>query len=203
MSGASRGVRLDFAGSIPHEVRMSGSSANVRSIDVIRQFRTLLLQYDHDMRDAVTSLLLEARRAQQWVENDRGAYWPQAAREASDKLIQAKNLLEQCELAARPEDKRSCIDEKKAVQKAKKRLDYCEDQVRLSRAWRSKFRREAEEFQGAMARLQTHLELDMPTAAAYLSRLADALDKYAAAEPPPSGEQLTQAARQVEKRDPQ
>ena len=143
---------------------MSGSSANVRSIDVIRQFRTALIEYDRSMRDSVTQLLLEVRRAQEWVENDRCTYWPKAAREASDQLIVAKNLLEQCELAARPEDKRSCIDEQKNVIKAKKRVDSCEDQVRAAKAWRTKFRQEAEEFQGALARLNTHLELDMPTA---------------------------------------
>ena len=180
---------------------MSGSSANVRSIETIRQFRAALIEYDLNMRDAIAILQLEARRAMDWIENDRGAYWPQAAREASDRLAEAKNLLEQCQLAARAEDKRSCVDEKKKVVQAKRRLDHCESQVRAAKAWRIRIQQESEDFQAALARLNTHLELDMPRGAAFLQRLVDALDKYTAAAAPPSGEQLKQAAQQIEQRD--
>ncbi len=180
---------------------MNSSSANVKSIDVIRQFRVALLEYDHNMRDALSTLLLESRRAQDWVENDRTTYWPNAAREASNRLSEAKNQLEQCQLAARAEDRRSCIDEKKNVQKAKRRVEYCEAKAQAAKRWRTKIRQEAEEFQGGLARLNSHMEIDKPRAVALLERFCLALDKYSAQQPPPSGDGLKQAGKQLNPRD--
>ncbi len=179
---------------------MSGSSANVRSIDVIRRFRTAIAEYDHEMREALEMLLLECRKATEWIEGDRASYWPRAVRSASDRLIEAKNQLEQCQLAARPEDRRSCIDEKKNVEKAKRRLQYCEDKLRLVKQWQTKIRQEADEFHSGIIKLRTHLELDMPSALALLERYVIALEKYTAMGGPP-GDGLQDAARDLEKRE--
>ena len=180
---------------------MGKSSAHVNSIDAIRRFRVALLEYDHNVRDALSILLLESRRVLDWVENDRSSYWPRAVREANNRLAEAKNQLEQCQLAARAEDRRSCIEEKKNVQKAKRRMEYCENKAQAVKRWRTMIRQEAEEFQGGLARLNSHLEIDIPRAVALLERFCIALDKYAAQQPAPSGDNLKQAGKQLNKRD--
>jgi hypothetical protein len=126
----------------------------------------------------VTQLLLEMRRAVDWIEHDRARYWPREMQRASDALLQARNDLERCEMSLRPEDKRSCYEQKIAVEKAKRRMRLTEDKVRAVRRWRVAVQREADDFQGQLAKLASCLDMDIPRAVAVLERMAAALDRY-------------------------
>jgi hypothetical protein len=118
------------------------------------------------------------RRAVDWVEHDRARYWPREAQRASDAVLIAKNDLERCEAALRVEDKRSCYEQKIALEKAKRRLRLAEEKTRAVRRWRVAVHREADRFQGRMAKLANYLETELPRAVAALERMIAALDKY-------------------------
>jgi len=154
-------------------------SANVTSIDGVRELRTSLLKFEEYSRDGLTALILEVRRAMDWLESDRRRYWPAQVRRASQKLVEARNDLERCELKYGSEEAPSCYEQKLAYQNAKRRLRYCEDQVKVVKHWIRTVRRELNDFEGQAAKLSSVLDADIPHAVSALERMLRALDKYA------------------------
>ena len=101
---------------------MPAQTANVTSLDALRNLRAALVRFAADVEAALVALELEARRPVEWVEGDRSRYWPQQARKASELVSEARLALERCELRISGEDARYCYDERKALEKAKRRL---------------------------------------------------------------------------------
>ena len=150
----------------------------VTSIDALRHFKLALEEFQTEAREAITQLLLEMRRGVDWIEHDRTRYWPRAMQQASDAVIEARNNLERAELSLRPEDKRSCYEQKIALEKAKRRLRLTEEKVRAVRRWRIEVHRQADKFHGGLSKLANTLDMDLPRALAALERMAVALDRY-------------------------
>jgi hypothetical protein len=156
-----------------------GQSANITSIEALRLLKAALVQFDEEVHAAIVSLELEARRPVEWVEHDRRQYWPREVRKASDVVSEARLALQRCELTISGEDNRSCYDERKALQKAKKRLERCEDKVRAVRLWTPRIRKEVEEFEVQTAKLLQFMDSQFVLAPAALERMAAALERYA------------------------
>jgi hypothetical protein len=168
------------------EVLMS-SSAHVTSTDAIRDFRAALQQCEADLRDTVAQLVLELRRSLDWVEQDRARYWPAQVRVASDAVVQAQQDLARCESAIRAEDRRSCYEQRMALEKAKQRLRLTEQKVRAVRRLRVSVQREADAMHGRLLRLSDFLDTEFPRALAALGRMSAALDKYTQRSAPQPG----------------
>lgn len=153
-------------------------SANITSIEALRLLKAAVVTFEEEVQAAIVALEMEARRPVEWIEHDRKQYWPKQVRKASDEVSEARLALQRCELTISGEDNRSCYDELKALQKAKKRLEKCEEKVRAVRQWSPKIRKEVEEFEVQTAKLKQFLESDFVKAPAALGRMADALDRY-------------------------
>jgi hypothetical protein len=154
-------------------------SANVSSIDALRDFRVALVQFNADAKESIVMLTLESRKAIQWLVHDRSRYWPDQLRKAQEKVVHARNDLERCQLKYGSEDAPSCFDQKKALEKAKRRQKLCEEKVKLVKKWTNVIRHELDEFDGELSKMTTWLEADMPRGIALLERMVRALDKYA------------------------
>jgi hypothetical protein len=161
-------------------------SAQVTSIDAIRAFRTALVKFDADARDAVTLLVLEVRKALDWLEHDRPRYWAEQLRKASEWVVQARNELDRCQLTYGSEDRPSCYEQKKALEKAKRRLRLCEEKVKTVRRWLRTVHSQMNEFNGQIARMNNCLDTDIARAVAALERMVRALEKYVEASVPES-----------------
>ncbi len=155
-----------------------GTGAKITSTDAVRVFKVALQEYEADLRDAITQLLLEMRRAVDWLEHDRARYWPQEVRNASDALAQARSELARAEMSIGADDRRSNYEKKLAFEAAKRRLRNAEQKVRAVRKWRVELRQRADEFEGRLGRLTNFLDADLPRGIAALVRMAAALDKY-------------------------
>ena len=162
-------------------------AANVKSVDALRAFRMELKRYLEATIGALESLKVESNKAMSWIEQDRVRYWPNAAKRASDELVEARNALLRCKMAAMEGQSKSCVDEKKAVERWKVRQRHCEAQVKVTRSWRHKMRHATEEFDGKAARLNHYVENDLPKAIAAMDRMIASLEKYSEKAPPTSG----------------
>lgn len=173
---------------------MEPHSARVTNVDAIQAFRGALLEFGHEVSDSLSILMWEVRKVVEWIEHDRSQYWPAQVRQASDALVQARTDLERCEMAIRPDDRSPCTEQKKALERAKGRLRYCEQKVEAVRHWKRTLQHEINEFQGRLGKLSNFLETDVPRGVAVLERILQALDRYTQAgalpglppEPPPS-----------------
>lgn len=153
--------------------------ANVQSIDAIREFRNDLQEYNDAIRHAVDMLTTELFRAIDYFESDRSAYWPAQVRRASDKLAEARINLERCRVTTRPEEGRSCDEEKKALRRAKERLAYANERTKATKKWIVIVRKEVDEFRTRMAQVRFLNESELPRSIALLDRLAARLERYA------------------------
>lgn len=152
--------------------------ANVTSIEAVREFRSALLQFGHEAEESLVMLGLEVRKSVQWMQEDRARYWPDQFRKAQERVVQARNDLERCQLHYGSEDAPSCYDQKKALDKAKRRLRYCEEKHKAVKRWIQLLKQELDEFQKEMAKMNNWLETDLPMATGSLERMTRALDRY-------------------------
>lgn len=155
-----------------------GRAADVKSVGAVRAFKNDLLEYQTALRQTLEMLITEVRRGIQWLESDRKAYWPAQVRKASDAMAEARINLQRCMLVSSSDELPSCYDENKALQRAKRRLVYTEQKVRVSKHWLHVALHEAEEFRARIARLQTTVDHELPRGVAMLENLARALEKY-------------------------
>ena len=151
--------------------------ANVTSIDAVKRFRTSLQSFEAETRDTLTDLVLEVRRALDWIEVDRARYWPREARRAYERAVEARVNLERCQLSITGEDRKSCFAEKKELERAKRRLRIAEEKVHVVQRWAMKVRHEVEEFEGQVAKLNNTLDTQTPRAVAALQRMIKSLDE--------------------------
>ncbi len=153
-------------------------SAKVTSVEAIRAFQTALRRYQEVIQEICESLGLETHRAQEWIDHDRARYWPNAWRTAENKLVAAQSDLQLAKMSAMRDEHKSCIDEKKAVDRAKSRQDLCEAKIRQVKHWRIKMRHQSEEFRGKLSKLKHYADVDIPRALAAMDRMLRALEKY-------------------------
>lgn len=152
--------------------------ANVKSIAVIREFRSDLQDYRDSLRQTLDIMTTELSRAVDYFESDRAAYWPHQERRASEKLAEARLNLERCQMKTRDGQQRSCHDEKKAFQRAKARLQLTRDKVKATKKWILAVHRQADQFKMRIAQLSFLTDNDLPRGIAVLDRLATQLDRY-------------------------
>ena len=153
-------------------------AANLTSIEALRGLAAALVQFDAKVQDAIIQLNLAARRPVEWIEHDRSQYWPREVRKAIDAVSEARLTLARASSTVDPNDHRSCYDERKQLEKAKRRLELAESKVAAVRRWKIELRKEVEELEVQSAKLQHYLETDLSRAIAALARMADAVDRY-------------------------
>ena len=158
-------------------------SADVRSIDAVRDWRANLTTYGETLAEGVAGVELEIRRASDWL-GEQLSQWQRAVRECEEEVTQAK-----AELAARkfPGFDGRMPDttvQEKALRQAKARLEYAEDQVIRVRGWMGRLPKMIDEvYRGPAHRLATFLEVDLPRGLAILGRQIGALESYAGLRP--------------------
>lgn len=157
---------------------MARAHANLTSIEALRTLRGALAEFSSEVSAALVALDLEGRRPVEWIDSDRPRYWPAQVQKASNELSEARLALQRCELTIDGDETRYCYDERKALEKAKRRLRLCEEKVQAVKRWRMRIHKEVQEFQVQIAKLKGYVEHDLVQAMAALGRMAEALDKY-------------------------
>ncbi len=153
--------------------------ANVSSIAALRRFAAALHEYAEVVAEVLSDLQLECQRTVDWIQQDRMAYWPHQVRIAGEALNESLNQLELKRLTLDGRDAPSCTEEKHAVQRARRRLRYAEQQLARTRELGPMVQHQAEEYRGVLAKLALLIEADVPRALAQLDRMTCALEKYA------------------------
>ncbi len=74
----------------------------------------------------------------------------------------------------------SCDDERKVFEQAKARLNFTEQQIRVTKQWYLRVRHETDEFRNRVVRLVALADGDLPRALAALDAALQSLDNYVA-----------------------
>ncbi|QDU36559.1 hypothetical protein Mal4_08460 [Maioricimonas rarisocia] len=160
------------------------SSAHVTSIAALRDFKAALKEFQDEAGVALSTLQLEAQRVLEWCEHDRPAYWTREVRRAFDKVAETRSALNSCQMRTVAGRRSSCIEEKQAFEKAKRRLQHSQEQVERTRRWAVRLRHVCDEFRSHLGTTQRAFDGEIPRTLGLLERMLTALEAYAEVAPP-------------------
>jgi len=178
---------------------MSGQ-ADVKSIDTLAFVKVALVSFIHETGQAIAEIELEGRRGVDWITVDRAAHWKAESRRAADLVNQSIKDLEHCRTFKKVGDSRpACIDEKKALDKARARLAYAEKKAEAVRRWTPVVQQQFRETCVRLVHFRELIDCDCPKAIARLERMLQSLDAYreVSSPRPSAGAGTTSAAASV------
>jgi hypothetical protein len=162
-------------------------SANVNSIDAIKDFRASYCRFAEDTKNALGAVDMEVRRALEWLLHDRPMYWQMEIKRSKEALSEAQAELFRRKLQARPGSEVRDTEQKEKVRKAKHRLEAAEAKLEIVKKWTPVFQHAVTEYQARSRPTADMLEGDVKLALSLLDRMATALDAYIATAPPSVG----------------
>jgi len=154
-------------------------NANVQSLDVLRDVRLALILFQERATSALGGLRTKIDRTRAWLEQDRPLYWRDRERRAYDGVASTRVAHDLCRLRTVGGRHPECIEEKVALQRAKARLEYCQQKVDVVRRVNVEVGQQADDYRGRSGPLQRRLDEDIPNVLAMLSRMIDAIEAYA------------------------
>jgi len=156
-------------------------AAGVRSIDAIRDFRADLHEFCEEVRSALVDVDLEVRRSLEWVLEQQPAFWRHEARKATDAITNTKMELSRARMRTLPGGGTpSCIEERKAVDRAERRLRHVEEKMEAVRGWGRNEQQEVNEYTGRATQLSALLDSEIPRALSFLDHAVANLESYLA-----------------------
>ena len=159
--------------------------ADVKSIDTLAFVKAALAAFAHETGQALGEVELQGQRAVDWITVDRAAHWKAESRRAADLVNKAIKDLEHCRTFKKVGDNQpSCIEEKKALEKAKRRQELVERKVEAVRRWTPVVQQQFRETCVRLVRFREVIDVDCPRAMAALERMLKALDAYRNAQSP-------------------
>ncbi|MEM7754253.1 MAG: hypothetical protein AAF297_01305 [Planctomycetota bacterium] len=156
--------------------------ARVTSIEALEVFRPSLIKFTEETSTALLGAEADAGRTAQWLRGEMIPYWKKEVRIRQEDVTRAKSKLT-VKQAQKDDDQRVTVDERKAVEKAKRRLVEAEEKFTRSRAWARRLEKAQDDFRGAIGSFKTIVEHEMPKAIARLDHSIATLDAYTKMKP--------------------
>jgi hypothetical protein len=174
---------------------MSGS-AQIQSIEAVGLLSGALRRFAEESSVALIDLDLELNRALQWIHEDRRDYWADQIRRAWEQINEARQELDRSMANAIGGQRPTCHEERKALERAKRRLRLAEEKAEAVRRWTHAADRESLQFRVAAGQLTGWLQAEFPQAIAALGRMRTALEFYVAGAGPASASPPETTARE-------
>jgi hypothetical protein len=153
-------------------------SANVKSLDAVRQFATAVVRFREEAKICVTRLESEMRRVIGWLERYRPGFWKRESESCDRRHAEARVMLHKCRMRRVGDFRPTCFEEQKNVQHWKQQLKFAEQQLRVVKHWTITAHQEADEYYGRAVQLIQTLEREVPQLIALLQHAIENLDDY-------------------------
>ncbi len=164
------------------------SQADVKSTDTLAFVKQALIAYAHESGQALADIEIEGQRGIDWITVDRAGYWKAEIRRAAEAVNQAIKDLEHCRAYKKVGDNTpSCVEEKKNLEKARKRLQHAEEKAELVRRWTPVVLQQFREACVRLVRFREVIDVDCPRAIGRLEKMITALDHYRTVSGPQPG----------------
>ncbi|MBL0870687.1 MAG: hypothetical protein IBJ18_08945 [Phycisphaerales bacterium] len=163
-------------------------SAHVTNVDALRDFKRSAERFIAEINGALAEVDSSAQRTLSWLSHDQLPWWQQQVRVRQQKIAQARSDLLRKQLSSMQDDP-SCVDERKALERAKESLATAEEKVREVKKWLVHLDREYTLYRGAVSALSDVAQRDMVQACLRLVSMIRRLEEYAqiGQQPPTSG----------------
>ena len=161
------------------------TQADVKSIDTLAFVKAAIAAFAHEANQALGEVELEGSRAVEYLTVDRAAYWKSEVRKANDAVNKATKDLENCRSFKKVGDNTpACVEEKKNLEKARRRLEFCEQKEAITRRWKPVIEQQFRETCVRLVHFHEVTDVRCPKAMAVVERMLKALDAYRAATSP-------------------
>jgi hypothetical protein len=155
------------------------TQAEVNSIDTLAFVKAAMVAFGHETGQSRAEVEMQAQRIVDWICIEQAAYWKTEVRRAADGVNQAMKDLQHCRTFKKVgNNEPSCIEEKKALEKARKKLARAEEKAEAVRRWAPVVRQQFQETGVRMTRFREVIDVDCPKAVARLERMLVSLDHY-------------------------
>ncbi|NLX12996.1 MAG: hypothetical protein GXY44_04975 [Phycisphaerales bacterium] len=153
--------------------------ARVDSVERLQTFRVQLCRSAESIETALSEAEQDIHRTRNWLHQDQQTYWKSELRKRTELYHRAKLALKRRQNEKTPLGGHySYVDEKKAVDAAKRRLEEAEQKIANVRRWLRQLDKEADEYKAVVQRLGRYMEADVPRSLARLDQMIAALEAY-------------------------
>ena len=154
-------------------------SAHVRSVDSLKDFKVGFVKFGEEASQALASVDVEVRRALDWLSHDQLKYWEHEVRKREDLVGEAKMELSRCLISKTASGETpGCYDQKKNLEKAKRRLEEAHEKVEKVKHWTRVVEQEVSEYRGPAQQLGNLIDGELPKAYALMQRIIDSIEAY-------------------------
>ena len=172
--------------------------ANITDIGALDEFRRALVRFREELNAAIAEADSEVKSTFVWLERDRMLHWRRAVPKLDEQLASAKSALFRKEAQTMGTGQRpSTIDEKKEVERVKRRCEEARERLDRTRRWLATLERDVSLFKSAMSPIASLVDRDLPDAILRLRNMSLALEAYLATPSVSLGEQLERARSRV------
>lgn len=155
------------------------TQADVKSIDTLAFMKAVFASFAHESGQALSECEIQGARAVDWICVDQAGFWKAECRRMTELVNKAIKDLEYCKAFKKVGNNQpSCIEEKKALEKAKQRLARAEQKAEAVRRWTPVVQQQFRETCVRLVRFREVIDVDCPKAMAQLERMLKALDAY-------------------------
>ena len=155
--------------------------ANITDVGALDEFRRALIRFREELNAALAEADSEVKSTFVWLERDRMLHWRRAVPKLDEELTSAKSALFRKEAQTMGSGQRpSTIDEKKEVERVKRRCEDARERLERTRRWLATLERDVSLFKSAMSPVSSMVDRDLPDAILRLRNMALALEAYLA-----------------------
>jgi len=159
-------------------------SANVRSVDALKDLKNALIAFAEEARNALGGTDMEVRRTRDWLERDQLSYWQMQVKRRNEKVSQARADLFRRQISQSNSDSVSDSDQKEALREAIHRLRQAEEKLERVRRWGPVLQHAIAEYNSQARPLGDRIAGDLVTSLALLDRMVASLEAYLKIAPP-------------------
>ncbi len=152
--------------------------ARISSLDALREVKTAIQRFIEEAASAISEVEGDGQRTEQWLRYEQVGYWQAQVRRRHDAVEAAKSELRRKQLTAAP-DTPTAIDERRAVDRARRRVDEAEETLKKLRRWMLVLEREFTLYKGQVQSLSEVLSRDLPSAIVRLDKMIAGIEAYA------------------------
>ena len=158
-------------------------AARVESIEKLKDLRVALCLLAETGRTGLLEADSEIQRVNLWLKNEQVRHWKSQIMSRSEMVSRARIALSQKKLTKTPLGGHySCVDEEKALQLARRRLEEAETKLANVQKWNRRLDEEVFEYKGQVQALGRMVDSELPVAIAQLDRMIESLESYMAVE---------------------
>ena len=158
---------------------MSFGGANIESLDVLKDFRARFLEFQNHCGNALMGLDGEIKNTQEWLGSHQIPALERLSRKCEEAVNKAQSDLSEAKWReTHAGAKSSGIDERKALERAKRRKEETDLKLDAAKRWRVSLQQTIGKLQTPCVVLGNLLEHLTPLAVARIDNMLDNLEEY-------------------------